>query len=96
MNKKEYEKIAEIINAYLCKYICKKNSKIENYRQGILTELADYFESKLKIKKNSIHGLSHKAMNLDLNLHTNGCMYCQIKSEVEFNRQQFLKDCGVK
>ncbi len=86
MQQKDYKKIAEIIRLNLTE--CPANKRF-------VKKLADCFESKLKIKKNSIHGLSHKAMNLDLNLHTNGCMYCQIKSEVEFNRQQFLKDCDV-
>ncbi len=32
-------KVKEVITAYLCKYICKKDKKIRNYRDGILKEL---------------------------------------------------------
>ncbi len=66
MNQKDYKAIAEIITAYLCKYSCKKDEKIKKLRNGILEELADYFEKEDKKWDNPI-----------------------------FNKEQFLKDCGV-
>ena len=43
MNKEDYKVIGEIITAYLCKYVC-RDKRIRKLRDGILTELANYFE----------------------------------------------------
>jgi hypothetical protein len=44
MNQKDYKKIAEIISAYFCKWVCKKDERIERLKKGMCEELADYFE----------------------------------------------------
>lgn len=33
------QKVKEVITAYLCNYLCKKDEKIKNLRKGILGEL---------------------------------------------------------
>ncbi len=80
MNQKDYKAIGEIITAYLCKYTCRKNDKIRKLRDGILTELADYFEKEDKedLARTEERFRYHKKRNEG------------------FNREQFLKGCGVK
>ncbi len=36
------ERVKEIVKAYLCNYVCRKNPKIKKLRDGILKEVSKY------------------------------------------------------
>ena len=100
MNKKDYSAIAEIIKKQIEKvyFIHDMTTGSVLSLATVTNELADYFERE-DIKCH----ICNKPMKVtelknDIYTHHKECLKCKTGAYVTelFNRQQFLKDCGVE
>lgn len=102
MNQKDYKKIAGIIKDNLsCSssngVSCKDKDCLNcTKRIDIVKDLADYFEREDKCLTCNGKGGHYYQRTPDTNEDAEMCNDCDGKGIKEFNRQQFLKDCGVE
>ena len=83
MNQKDYKAIAKIIKNNLLEIIA---NKYDTRGMGIINDLADYFE-----KEDTNEGCGTTKYEGHYK-----CRKANLCPECEFNRDQFLKDCGVE
>ncbi|KKK92016.1 hypothetical protein LCGC14_2707170 [marine sediment metagenome] len=93
MNQKDYKEIAEIIKKNKFDLISGSYSDMDI---AMIKDLADYFEREDKCLTCNGKGGHYYQRTPDTNEDAEMCNDCDGKGIKEFNRQQFLKDCGVE
>jgi len=94
-NQKDYKAISEIIRGlvdigkFSPVWMC-------NNPKELIRQLADYFEREDKCLTCNGKGGHYYQRTPDTNEDAEMCNDCDGKGIKEFNRQQFLKDCGVE